>query len=194
MNSIASASPFQSLSMTLHALRGAVAAWGGRGLLRTVLVLLLYRRLGEICGRMERLAARFQAGRVWRRGAVVASGAVDGVTRRPRARGVRVWPGAFGWLVRAASHEAAGFGSQLRAVLEQPEMVALLIAAPQAARLLRPVCRILAVETSLLRPVVAVASDDVASVRQRQVWTDGEVDLVGDDRRDVDGVTLFSRA
>lgn len=57
----------------------------------------------------------------------------------------------FGWLVKMAGWQAAGYGSQLRAVLETPEMVALLEASPQAGRMLRPICRMLAVETSLLR-------------------------------------------
>jgi hypothetical protein len=59
-----------------------------------------------------------------------------------------------------AGWQAAGFGSQLRAVLETAEMVALLEACPQAGRMLRPICRMLAVEVSLLRlpaRVVAVA-------------------------------------
>jgi hypothetical protein len=45
-------------------------------------------------------------------------------------------------------------------------MVALLVAAPQAARILRPLCRMLAVETSLLRPGVdgAVVPDEVVEV------------------------------
>ena len=66
----------------------------------------------------------------------------------------RLWPGKFGWLVGACSHEAAGFSAQLRFVLTQPEMVALLTACPQAGRVLGPLCRALAVETALLRPGV----------------------------------------
>jgi hypothetical protein len=62
------------------------------------------------------------------------------------------WPGRFGWLVQAAAYQAAGYGCQLREILGQPEMVELLLAAPQAARILRPVCRMLAVEAQLLRP------------------------------------------
>jgi hypothetical protein len=62
--------------------------------------------------------------------------------------------------VKAASWQAAGFGLQVRAVLEQPEMVALLTASPQAARILRPLCRALAIETSLLRPGVAVVVEE----------------------------------
>jgi hypothetical protein len=53
--------------------------------------------------------------------------------------------------VRLASWQAAGFGAQLRAVLETPEMVALLIACPQAGRVLLPICRMLSVERSVLR-------------------------------------------
>jgi hypothetical protein len=40
-------------------------------------------------------------------------------------------------------------------VLETPEMVALLEAAPQAARILTPLCRMLAIESSVLRPGAA---------------------------------------
>ena len=42
-------------------------------------------------------------------------------------------------------------------------VVELLLAAPQAARILRPVCRMLAVETSLLRPRLASAVAEVVA-------------------------------
>jgi len=98
------------------------------------------------------LMARFQAGTLVRRACRADAAAGAPVERTPRGRAVWAWPGRFGWLVRLASYHAAGYGSQLRAVLGQPEMIALLRAAPQAGRILRPVCRMLAVETSLLRP------------------------------------------
>ena len=41
---------------------------------------------------------------------------------------------------------AAGFGSQLQTLLATPEMAELLAAAPHAVRLLRPLCRALAME------------------------------------------------
>ncbi len=155
----------------MRGLRGSVAVWSGRGLLTAALILLLYRRLGEVSRRMEGLVARFQKGRLWRLESRPAAGAgVAGDVVR-RVRGERIWPRAFGWLVRAAGWEAAGFGSQLRAILEQPEMVALLVAAPQAARVLRPLCRMLAVETSLLRPgvVVVAVAEAVVPKRVRKV-------------------------
>ena len=138
----------------IRALRGAVGGWGGLGLLDTALVLLLYRRLGHIGRDIERLAARFLAGRLWRvpTRAVAAERFAAEVDGRRRASPGWVWPGRFGWLVRAAAHHAAVYGGQLRVILEEPDMVALLRASPQAGRILRPLCRMLAVETSLLRP------------------------------------------
>jgi len=145
MFDLRTASPALSLPIVIRALRVAVAAWGGRRLIEGVLVLLLHRRLGEVCGRLERLMARFAAGLPMRLGvrAVVCSPG-SGVP------GVRLWPRRFGWLCAAAAHEAAGFGEQIRAVLAHPDMVALLAAAPQAGRLLRPVCRALGIETAAL--------------------------------------------
>jgi hypothetical protein len=149
-------------------LRVAVAGWGGRRLLDEALVHLVHRRLGEILRRIEGMVARFQAGQL-RPVGVRAAGepglGISGGARR--AAGVRLWPGRSGWLVRAAAWEAAGFGSQLRAVLETPEMVAFLTACPQAVRVLRPVCRMLAIETQVLRPGVALGAAPVRVVRVR---------------------------
>ena len=138
----------------IRGLRGAVGGWGLRGWLSQALVLLVYRRLGAISGKMERLSQRFQAGRLWRivdRVAATAGMKAEAVEAKRTAR-VVIWPRRFGWLVRFAGYHAAGYGCQLREILVQPEMVALLLAAPQAGRILRPVCRMLAVDVSLLRP------------------------------------------
>ena len=172
MDFSASPSPFLSLFAVLRAMRGCVGGWGGRGFLAPVLTLLLFRRLGEVCGDMERLCQRFQAGRLWRvlgRAGVAGRVASDG---RERVGPGRVWPWRFGWLVRAAAHHAAVYGGQLQAVLSEPEMVALLLASPQARRILRPVCRMLAVDAALLRPravgeVAVVAAEVVAVVKVR---------------------------
>ncbi len=154
-----SPSPYLDLSTVIRALRGALGGWGVRGLLGQALVLLLYQRLGGICGRMERLVARFHAGRLWRVSARKVSVRPVEVDARKRVAPVQVLPRRFAWLVRLAAYQAAGYGSQLRAVLETPEMVALLVAAPQAVRILRPLCRMLAVETSVLRPRLASEAD-----------------------------------
>ena len=171
MNSSASPSPYLDLSAVLRALRGEVGGWHLRGLLSHVVMMLLYRRLGEISGKIEWLVARFQAGRLWRcahRARADKSGAVE--AGGPLRAGVaRIWPGQFAWLVRVAGYQAAGYGSQLRHILEQPEMVEFLKASPQAARILRPVCRMLAIETALLQPglVVEVTEPKVKAPRVR---------------------------
>ncbi len=156
-----------TLACVIFSLRERVAAWGARGVLAQVVMHLLYRRLGEIGLRVERALARFRAGRVAVRDVALtagdpgaARGGTGGCADDPRpcsVRGKRVWPGRFGWLVLAGSYEAAGLSGQLRFVLSQPEMVALLTAAPQLVAVLRPLCRALAIETAVLRPGVAVA-------------------------------------
>ncbi len=153
VNITATPSPYTNLSAVINGLRGSLGLWGHRGFLNQALVLLLYRRLFVICQRMERLALRFQAGRIWRRPVVAVLPVVSVETPVERGRGDReALPLRFGWLVRLASYHAVAYGSQLRAVLETPEMVALLVAAPQARRILGPLCRMLAVEASVLRP------------------------------------------
>ncbi len=101
------------------------------------LLILIWGRLRRMTARFASLAARAQAGPLpppRRRAA--GPGA-------PRTR-QRPLPGSFAWLVRLVP-EAACFGGQLQHLLSDPEMAALLQAAPQAARILRPLCRMLAI-------------------------------------------------
>ena len=90
--------------------------------------------------------------------------------RVARSRPVEVrLPSRRGWLVRALGYEAAGYGSQLAALLAEPELQALLLATPAAGRILRPLCRMLGVEPmGALAPVVVAVSAD-APVRKRRV-------------------------
>jgi hypothetical protein len=112
--------------------------------------LLLVARLGVVILRMERMTARFLAGRVWLVGVRI------GGARAAASAVARIWPGRFCWLIEMAGWQSAAYGTQLRAVLETPEMVALLTASPSAWRVLRPVCRMLGIETSVLRPGLVV--------------------------------------
>jgi hypothetical protein len=142
----------------LRNLRGDVGGWCARGLLSQILGFLLVARLGAVLLRMERIAARFLAGRCWR-----IEGRLCGT---PGLRGgTRVWPGGFCWLIRMVGWQAAGYGSQLRAVLETPEMMALLSASPAAGRALLPVCRMLGIESSGLQPGVSGTPPGAALVR-----------------------------
>ena len=172
-----SPSPFADLSTIILAVRRDMGDWGVRRWLKQWLVLLLFRRLGSIMRRMERLVARFEAGllRPARVAAVVVvdpDPRLEGMGRAPAPppKTCRLWPAKFGWLVDRAGWRAAGYGSQLRHLLGRPEMVALLTASPQAGRILGPLCHMLAVDTSLLRPgveVVARAPRKAAVIRKR---------------------------
>ena len=67
---------------------------------------------------------------------------------RPRSSEPRErLPRGFGWLVRLVP-EAACSGAQLQHLLSEPGMAELLAGTPGAKRVLRPLCRMLAVEPS----------------------------------------------
>lgn len=123
----------------LRGLLAVLGAWGLDG----VIAMHLYNRVGRIAGRIERMLLRFQAGRLWRmtqRAPTKAEGPL--VRRKPAV----ILPRRFGWLVLAGKHHAASIGLQLQTVLSAPDMTELLAASPAAVRLLRPLCRALAVE------------------------------------------------
>ncbi|MBV8095775.1 MAG: hypothetical protein JOY71_02935 [Acetobacteraceae bacterium] len=78
-------------------------------------------------------------------------------------------PSGFGWLIRLVPG-AAIYGSQLQHLLADPEMAALLADLPQAGRILRPLCRMLAIR---LGPEMA------AKRRRRSVSAAGPADSEG---------------
>jgi len=152
VNSPASRSPFSDLSLVLLTVRGRFGEWGPRGWLSQALTFFIYCRLGLVCSRMELLVARFQAGRLrqFKARTVVRVPAAE--VRPARVKPEVAWPRQFGWMVWKAGWRAAGHGGQLQAILQTPEMMELLIAAPQAVRMLRPICRMLAVDMRVLKP------------------------------------------
>ena len=116
----------------IEALYRAAAARAGRKHALAPLVLLICPYLRRLARRFETIVAR------------VRSGAPAPLTRprtAPRRAGVRGprLPGRYAWLVKL-SPECAALGGQLRHLLAQPEMAALLEAAPGAGRILRPLC------------------------------------------------------
>jgi len=141
MDSAPPFSPSETVSANLRLiLRGILAALG-MWRVEPKPAMVLYNRISGIFGRIERLLVRFRAGRLWR---VTQKGAAQ---RRSALRTPAIaLPRRFGWLVQAGGHQAAGFGLQLQTVLNTPEMTALLAASPQAGRILRPLCRALAME------------------------------------------------
>ncbi len=117
-------------------------------------IMLIANRLSRIAARFATLAEQARGDTLpapRRRGARGAPAAVVASPARIRL------PGGNAWLVRLVP-EARVFGSQLRHLLADPEMAAMLAAAPGMGRLLRPLCRMLGVEPMpelLARPTAA---------------------------------------
>jgi hypothetical protein len=114
-----------------------IAARSAANWLAAPLLILAWSWARRTSGRFASLAARFRAGRL------AAPAARPPCSRPPRPDRRRL-PQGFGWLVRLVP-EAASSASQLQHLLGEAEMAALLAAAPQAGRLLRPLCRHLGV-------------------------------------------------
>lgn len=115
------------------------------------LTVLLYSRLSRAVRRFHRALTRMPAqARVARVRAERADVA--------RARSMAL-PSGRGWIVRELGWEAAAFMAQLEALLTEVATRSALDRAPGAARILRPICKMLAVDKSLtpvlVRPVPA---------------------------------------
>ena len=143
--------PIPWLLGVIRILQGLLGTVEKLGLMAGPELMLVFGRLGRIVVQMDRLAARFRAGTLVVRGKRAVVAAVEDVKKTRRAPEV-LWPRKPAWLVAMVGYQAAGMGSQLRAMLQTPEMVELLLAGPQAGRILRPLCRMLGVETSYLDP------------------------------------------
>jgi hypothetical protein len=103
--------------------------------------LLLWGWLRRVARRFAALAGRAAAGTL--RPPAANRRCPDWAAAKPRLNLLRLnLPRGFGWLGQAVPY-ARPFGGQLTAFLATPEAAALLAAAPQAARLLRPLCRML---------------------------------------------------
>ena len=128
-----------NFTSVLTALQAAIAVVAARERTLTVLLVAVWGRIGRISTRLERLIA------LWRVGMLPAPRLRRG--RVPGASGgkpISVLPVTPGWLL-VAVREAAPFGARLETLLSEAECEAFLEAAPQARRLLRPLCRMLGI-------------------------------------------------
>ena len=107
-------------------------AWAG-------LTVRVWQRLTHVAPRVGRVMLRGLAQGGAKRVRVSRAGQQRGVDAVARVR----LPGGRGWLVRVLGYEAAGYRSQLEALLASPEMAAALEAMPEIGRVLRPICRML---------------------------------------------------
>jgi hypothetical protein len=113
---------------------------------RQGLIVPLYHRLTAAARRFTRLADRVHAGRPARR---PRDGKGRKGGRKPHVR----LPHARAWLLKDLKHEAALYTLRLEALLAEPAMATLLAAAPQAARILRPLCHMLGANPAALPPL-----------------------------------------
>jgi hypothetical protein len=112
------------------------------------LLMLVWARLRRAVSRFGALAARAAAGPLPPPRARSARAGLRPSTPYPRL------PDGFGWLIRLVPGLGA-YHNRLQYLLGEPEMAALLAAFPQAARILRPLCRMLAVPSATLPPLPA---------------------------------------
>jgi hypothetical protein len=122
-------------ALILAGLRAAIAPVAARDRARTSLLVLLWGRLGRMATRFERLFAR------WREGTLPRprpSRAGQPATWQPHPH----FPANPAWLV-AMVREATPMASQLQHLLAHPDITEFLAAAPQAGRILRPLCHML---------------------------------------------------
>ena len=127
---------FSALLTHLHA---AIAVVAARERHLTVLLVAVCGRIGRMRTRLERLVARWRAGRL-----LAPRKSRAGAVRRPSVRVPSIIPRTPAWLL-VAVREAASVRSQLEHLLSDAECEAFLAAVPQAGRILRPLCRMLGI-------------------------------------------------
>ena len=167
----------QRLTPIIDALRRMAAAEASRRWHLIPLIGVLHAYLGRVARRFEFLIARL-GGPIRARPSRPNASRPDKTppapaepeaprklpSRKPPPREPRL-PGRFGWLIDTVPYHAAGVATQLAALLRDPEMHALMEAEPQAAKILRKLCRMLRIEPAAdlpasLFPIRPKAPDD----------------------------------
>jgi hypothetical protein len=108
------------------------------------LLVLVCNRLRRTVGRLDRLAARWRQGRL-----CPARIRIRGPRQPPQIHPAeaalpRRTPAGHAWLIRL-HQPIAQWAPRIELMLDDPEIIALCAAAPQAGRLLRPLCRMFAI-------------------------------------------------
>ncbi len=143
------------LTQIVATLRSVIAAIAHplvqRAPARAPFFLVLHNRVGRAARLLTRLFDLWQQGRL----PPPRPSQAGRPRTTPSAPPIR-FPRSRAWLVRIGGHRIAGSGSQLQHFLQRPDIPDFLAAAPQAARHLRPLCRMLGVE---IPPALAVLRD-----------------------------------
>ncbi len=129
-----------SFRTILTNLRAALGRAMARDHARIPLLTLVWTRVGRSIARFETLFAR------WRANTLPKPRKSRAGQARP-SRPKPFFPTTRAWLVFATGHETAGCASQLQYLLAgSPDLADFLAAAPQANRILRPLCHMLGVQ------------------------------------------------
>ena len=127
-----------NFSFLLTNLQAAIAVVSARERHLTVLLVAVWGRIGRMRSRLERLI------RLWRAGMLPKARKSRAGEGRSSVRAPSIIPTAPGWLLMAV-RETRVVRTQLENLLSEAEWVEFLAAAPQAGRILRPLCRMLGV-------------------------------------------------
>jgi hypothetical protein len=126
------------LAQRFHAIVTALITLVARAFLknprRVGIIVPLCAYLIRTARRFERLAGKIAAGRLPQRRARAS---------RPGSRPIAL-PRQYAWLIIDLRHEAAAYRNYLESLLGEPALKEILAAVPHAGRLLRPLCRMLA--------------------------------------------------
>ncbi len=150
-------------SLVIDALHSVVAAQFRSATMTVAMIVLICGHLRRVERRVLALVAAIRAG-------TLRVGHGCGGRRGPRGAAAAAGPTlprGYAWLVVAVPYKVAALAGQLRVVLQDPEMVALIAASPRLVLLLRPLCRMLALEMNVLTPVTTpapVPPGDMAAV------------------------------
>lgn len=141
---------FLDLAARLGTILAGLAALVAHAFLKdpkhVAIIVPLWGYIGRTARRFARLAARVATGRKPR-----IARAAQPRTGKPRSP-IRL-PHSHAWLTVALKHHGAAYAAQLDHLLAQPEAAEFFAAAPQAARLLRPLCRMLGITPTVIPPL-----------------------------------------
>ncbi len=169
MNSTPDFTCAQRFHTIAEALCRAVANAIRPGFIQLAMAVLVTQRILRVRRVLLTLETRFLAGKRWqitrKLPPALAPDAVAEVIPRQPAVQTEHWPHRLGWLCPLVPSEAACFAGQMRAVLAETEMQALLAACPQAVRVLGPLCRMLGIARSEFVP----QGCEIARVRLKRV-------------------------
>ena len=129
----------KNLSAILSQLQAAIAVVAARDRCLTVLLVAVWGRIARMRTRLERLVTLWQAGTL-----PAPRPSRAGQTRAPSVRTPSIIPTIPAWLL-VAVREAWTVRTHLENLLSDAECAEFLAAVPQAARINRPLCRMLGI-------------------------------------------------